>query len=197
MVVHKFRGGFDHDMVVKHTIGDRVRYISRLHGKQYWICMDKLSDYNYNAWQKFARTQSNSRTIDYNWSLDNNFNGDGSAHFARSLRENYQPDKHDLYVCFITQSKPLTDSFDINFDDVMLFMSVITNNDAKIGTHLGISLTTAGLRQKRSNKKLGGLSLPAHAFAAQVLKIINPSIKLMINAPIIFNGKYYYESIAK
>lgn len=171
-------------------------YVGKIKNRNLWIVMERITDENINDWQRFAQIQNNSRVINIaSRNLPHGVTtGDGTGHFESVLKEvSYK--KNEVWIAYITNqsdplpsTKPKFTSYDTNLimdptkspaGNIKMFVTVTTSPEAKITSHMGVSITA----ESTFTNPEKSISIDLHSFAAKVMLMKNPERLYMVNAP--------------
>lgn len=162
-------------------INDQL-YAAQWPEKGLYLVMEKVNHNNIDFWREYANTQT--RMAGSFQAMYGIKTAEGSDHFKSVLATDAYKN-HDLFVAYATTTDPFSeDSENISkktkFNNIYIFVSIISKPNAILSSHLGIALALFSLDPKHRKQ---GLSLPLHAFAARVMRMRNPALRFMINAP--------------
>ena len=178
-------------------------YVGKSANNNLWLVMERITQRNIDDWKTYINAQSSSRVVGRismmvdasGKPVQKGSTSDGSGHFKLVLNET-DFRNNELWVAFVSKSeKRPTGIFDMgaygesSFEkidhpfakDVLMTVTVASNPQALLTSHMGISASYEGTKLGRPK----GISVDLHSFAAKVMLERNPARKYMINAPVL------------
>ncbi len=180
-------------------------YVGKMKGRDLWMVMERVHEWNVLDWQNYAKVQSNGHVVNYSANFMKNFNSDGVAHFAKVLNtvsfdtsSPWEVHKlwidNEVWVAYVTgdaHPMPIEKSKMFNYTtenvldqkiafakNLYMYVTITTSPKALITSHMGVSASAEGLA-----KGVRGISMDLHSFAGKVMLMRNTDRKYMINAP--------------
>lgn len=169
-------------------------YVAQFKDRPLKVVMERITYKSHKDWKTYAKVQGNGRVLDIvSQKLKSGTTADGAGHFESVLDYPYVKDRETwvTYITDIAQPKFDEHKFELyNVDQVYkprtaagnikMFMTVTSSPNAKITTHMGISLSAESVFQ---TPRYTNLSMDLHAFAAKVMLKRNPERLFMITSP--------------
>ncbi|MEI8295665.1 MAG: hypothetical protein WCG04_03985 [Alphaproteobacteria bacterium] len=191
-VIDSFQG----DIVQK----DPNFYVSKIKDRPLWLVMERITDDNYTDWKKYALQQDNQR-----FHIRNTMGRDGTNHFFQVFKETSYRD-NEIWVAYVTRERnpqpnpvknlPQLSNENLTDDRLDMFVTVTSNPNALITSHMGVSLTIANfLRITKHKNGSERISMDLHSFAAKVMLMRNPELRYMVNAPTAGMGRIIAKAV--
>lgn len=161
-------------------------YVSQVADK-FYLAMERIDKSNQDDWLRYARYQDSAashKPIKYFLP-----HGVGAGRF-KAVLENYEQLvvnwDNDLWVAYASCA-PITDKAFCTFEDIDMYVSIITSENALFTSHMGISRSWEAARdlaeKDPKRKKYSYQSMYLHAFAAKVIKLIDHRKVYMLTPP--------------
>lgn len=178
------------------------------------LVMEQVTDGSLPLWRDYISVQANERSVAVVRSyrdkdgkaLQGGSLSDGSRFFKKVLKHTSHT-LCDIFIAYITRSaKPIripdsvkyysvenVEEVDHDFaSQIEMFVTVVSSPNALITSHMGIAATLESVGRRER-----GLSLILHSFAAQVMLMRNPKLRLMVNAPVFAMEKLILNALPK
>ncbi|MDF3034690.1 MAG: hypothetical protein K0R76_1644 [Alphaproteobacteria bacterium] len=148
------------------------------------LVMERITSKNIALWKNYARAQQD-KVKNPGHRLHMLY--PGSHYFYKVLSA--EPAlwyRNEVWVAYVTEShpEPISNLTNVKLytKNIKMFVTVTSKPDALLTSHMGIA---ASVEHMSSPTRHSQLSLPLHAFAAQVMLNRNPKRLYMVNAPMI------------
>lgn len=160
----------------------------------FWLLMEQVTPENVAHWRRYSDLQNDPRVVALaSARLKSGSLEEGAGHFNAVLRETSYL-ANEIWIAFASKAAqptaiPDLSSYDGSYvqrrdhpwaKDVLMTMTVTSNPQALLTSHLGIA---ASAESTLSGDRPKGISLDLHAFAARVMLKRNPHRRYMVNAP--------------
>ena len=110
--------------------------------------------------------------------------GDGIYSFKSSLDLKKCMDKYDIWIAYARVNNTTIDNDEYDnhdkSDDIIIYCTVIINNESLVSTHMGISRAHKTFAQQ--NRHIN-LSIELHSFMAKISKMLYPQVEYIVTKP--------------